>query len=155
MCSKKDKLYPIEFFLNFDYVGAPWDGGQSFGGLTVWSGNGGFSLRNVSLSIFCLENSERLDGVPPNIPEDFYFAYCAQVFGRPAPFQMAKYFALETTNVVAALGIHGICTYASQYGCEKKWVDHWLSVCPESSFLFPDGGRCRDCLWYDMVFKYI
>jgi len=148
MCSPQDKPYPIEFYLNFDYVGAPWEG-LSFEGMTVWSGNGGFSLRNVSLTKYCLENSEKLDGIKPNEPEDCYYAYCAQRFGRPAPYELSKYFAIETVDSPTSIGIHGLCTNYRKFGCNKDWVDKWLSVCPDSEFLFTNDGRCTDCMAYD------
>jgi len=143
LCSPKDKPYPLEFYLHWDYVGAPW-GGRGYNGLTVWTGNGGFSLRNLSLAIHCIENCHKVDGYHPSAPEDYFFAYCAQLFGHACPYDYSKYFAIETEDSDVALGVHGICTYARHFGCNKDWMNRWLSKCPDSSYLFP-GGTCSNC----------
>jgi len=143
MCDSNNKPYSLEFFLNFDYVGAPWDGRDFFDLPKVYVGNGGFSLRNVSLTKYCLQNSGPKDNHPVSAPEDYYFAYCAQVFGRPAPYEMAKFFAIETEHNDLALGIHGVCTY-SGFGCNSGVLSKWVAGCPDSSFLFPNN-LCPKC----------
>jgi len=138
--------YPIDFFLHFDYVGAPWDDDPIVAGIQVWTGNGGLALRNRSLTIYCLEHSGSLDNFPPFHPEDYYYAYCAQRFGRAAPPYLSQFFALETHIPPTTLGIHGVCLYANNYGCQKEWVDMWLKKCPESLFLFTGkNGTCSTC----------
>jgi len=129
-------------------VGAPWSG-RNFLDTFVYCGNGGFSLRNVSFMIHCLENSKILDNNGPSEPEDYYFAYCAQLFGTPTPFELARYFSIETIDSPDALGLHAICSYGRHLGCNKDWVKNWLTKCPESSSLFRlNGTVCDDgCIY--------
>jgi len=145
LCKSPDNPYPIEAFLNFDYIGPAWHG-YDYDSLLLITGSGGLSLRNISLMIYCLENSEAKDGRVPFTNEDFYFSYCAQLFGKPAPYDAALKFAIESQDSPFSYGIYGICTRGLHLGCNHAWVNKWLETCPESAFLFPSkDGLCADC----------
>jgi len=145
MCSHP--TIKLRDFFNFDFVGAPWkqfpDGyGAPYLGGRVYVGNGGFSLRNRTWMLSCLD---KMHFVPP---EDTFFAYCTErLGGRAAKTQQAWFFSIEgIPTPEGALGIHGVCTYPRLYtfGCDKNWGKKWLSTCPESEFMFPNG-RCWNC----------
>eukprot|EP01124_Arcella_intermedia_P019440 TRINITY_DN26754_c0_g1_i1.p1 TRINITY_DN26754_c0_g1~~TRINITY_DN26754_c0_g1_i1.p1 ORF type:complete len:439 (-),score=68.27 TRINITY_DN26754_c0_g1_i1:21-1250(-) len=142
---QKDFPYTIEDFLYFDYVGAPWGGPRSFLDSTVFVGNGGFSIRKKELMIKCIDFAVDSGYEIPMI-EDYWFAYCNTKFGKFAGWELARHFAIETVDPleIGALGIHGVCSYRRDKGCDKNWVAHWLSRCPSSAFLFSDG-RCNGC----------
>ncbi|KAJ2905199.1 hypothetical protein MKZ38_006105 [Zalerion maritima] len=57
LCANTDKS--LNDFLEYDWVGAPWNPNGRFGG------NGGLSLRRVSAIIEILRNQERIDGSEP------------------------------------------------------------------------------------------
>jgi len=147
MCSHP--TFYLKDFFRFDYVGAPWrqypphdNEGNGAGYLSsrVYVGNGGFSLRNRTWMIFCLDNF----GFAP--PEDTFFAYCTERLGRAATTHQAKFFSVEQIPTPeGAIGIHGVCAYNMPHGCDRNWVQNWLTTCPESEFMFPNG-KCRQCL---------
>jgi hypothetical protein len=81
----------IDFFLKYDYVGAPWNSNYHYDEYLV--GNGGFSLRKRDIMIYITENyniiNYSIKGITKNdeyyikntlnnkiIPEDFFFVKC-------------------------------------------------------------------------------
>jgi len=147
MCAPPELPYKIEDFLNFDYVGAPWSPPSAVSGNTIFVGNGGFSLRNRTHMITCIENHV---GRYP-VSEDMFFADCTLRTGRYTPRNIARYFSVESTfpHPSGALGIHGICHYGKHLGCNKTWVNNWLKQCPESEFLFANGKN--GCGWWCLL----
>lgn len=112
----------IESFLEYDYIGAPWPlwWKQSETGI----GNGGFSLRNVSLIKTCLnlfsiekvteeflETSQKKDSLVDGIlAEDVYFSRCFdKISGVRLPTrEIAFKFSCETTKYEGSTGFHGL-----------------------------------------------
>jgi hypothetical protein len=96
----------ISKFLEYDYVGSPWQNGKV--------GNGGLSLRRKSKMI---EVCEKVD---KNFTdhEDNYFCYQnAVVLNRPS-FQEAQQFSVETVFHEKSFGIHCPWKYLNTYELE-------------------------------------
>ena len=131
-------------FLNYDYIGAPWDNGHLYFNSQRWSkihekfkesglqyivGNGGFSLRSKKL----LNSIKTVVKHYNNEPEDVFIS----IFLRKeletngcifAPFDVAKSFSCESQNVngyhltpAESFGFHGRDTH-------RKYVDQLNTV---------------------------
>jgi len=89
----------IEYFLEWDYVGAPWKF-QDHGG------NGGLSIRNPKIMIEILNQATW----SPACFEDVFF--CNEMFnkkiGKLAPRKICKMFSAETIFETGTLGYHAI-----------------------------------------------
>jgi len=143
MCHPPNFPYNLSDFFNFDYVGAPWSGpGRAYQTSTVYVGNGGFSIRNRTFMIECIQRGHRNDGISLLEPEDYYFALCAQRFGRFCSYDIARYFAIETVDEPpeGSFGYHG---EHCPWGCNQDRVDRWLKMCPETSYVFVNGTCCH------------
>lgn len=92
ICKKNKDL--INYFLKYDYIGAPWKD------KTV--GNGGLSLRRKSKML------EIIDNCPyTNQPEDVYFGKaCPEIFRNIPSFENAKEFSVETVYNDKSFGVH-------------------------------------------------
>lgn len=92
ICKKNKDL--INYFLKYDYTGAPWKD------KTV--GNGGLSLRRKSKML------EIIDNCPyTNQPEDVYFGKaCSEIFRNIPDFENAKEFSVETVYNDKSFGVH-------------------------------------------------
>jgi hypothetical protein len=93
-----DQKHLLTKFLEYDLVGAPWNGGEV--GNEV--GNGGFTLRRKSKIL------EILDKCPPRkINEDGFFARgCAAAKARTPTAEEAKEFSVETIYAPQSFGVH-------------------------------------------------
>jgi hypothetical protein len=95
----------LDSFLAYDYVGAPWDGGDE-----MLVGNGGFSLRSkrlmnalreVSLEVYHPEDDVICRQLRPLLEEKFDIQFC--------PVDLAKEFSFETIKPVnETFGFHGL-----------------------------------------------
>ena len=94
----KDK---ISEFLEYDYVGAPWNAPNFF--LDGLVGNGGFSLRRKSKMVDILKNIPYDPYVIGN--EDVYFSWNTQ--NKPS-FEKASRFSSETHLNPESFGIHSV-----------------------------------------------
>jgi hypothetical protein len=115
-------------FLDYDYIGAPWQDDD-------WRvGNGGFSLRSKRLLALLQQDDLILDPTsfdPPDLPEDWYICewireYLEARGIRYAPPELARQFSLEGGEVVVTwsdeFGFHGL-----------TWTDisRWLRAHPD------------------------
>jgi hypothetical protein len=89
-----DQKHLLAKFLEYDLVGAPWNGGEV--------GNGGFTLRRKSKIL------EILDKCPPRkINEDVFFAQgCAAAKAHSPTAEEAKEFSVETIYAPQSFGVH-------------------------------------------------
>lgn len=121
-----------DFFLHYDYIGAPWNmvcswealakcGMSARQGIHVLVGNGGFSLRSKRF----LEATASFDYDDPVLEEDCFVALKKRLdlesMGmRYAPVELARQFSLETYIDERSLlgehfGFHGKFPHFSQY----------------------------------------
>ena len=117
--------YNINEFLQWDYIGAPWNH-DVYKDLKV--GNGGFSLRSKSIM------KQIINKIPIEeykskwlvydkkfsiCPEDVYFT-CNMYdhnIGKIAPFEIARMFSTESINEINSLGGHQF------WLSDDKWID--------------------------------
>lgn len=93
-------------FLEYDYVGSPWQNGKV--------GNGGLSLRRKSKMI---EICEKVDeNFTEN--EDNYFCYQNVVSLNRPSFQEAQRFSVETVFHEKSFGVHAPWKYLNKYELE-------------------------------------
>ena len=108
MILPKYKHY-INYFLNYDYVGAPWN--------NKLVGNGGLSIRKKSkmLEIINIENKKKtfyLMYKNKNINEDGFFSLNKNVFLLKPSFEEAKLFSMEQVySEKGSFGIHKAWNY--------------------------------------------
>ena len=123
MCSNSP--HKVSDFLQYDYVGAPWDlSWFSFSKVDL-VGNGGFSLRSRSKLL------DLLDLVPykPRMPEDVWYSQnLRRVNGSVAPVNVAKTFAVESIYYERPLGVH---RFHLSCRVQKKL----FKTCPESQMI--------------------
>lgn len=101
MCSTSP--HKITDFLQYDYVGAPWDPSWFPFSQVDFVGNGGFSLRSRSKILALIANLP-YDG---KVPEDVWYALnLRRVNGSVAPVNVAKTFAVESVYYERPLGVH-------------------------------------------------
>jgi hypothetical protein len=123
MCS--NPRYNLTDFLQYDYIGAPWDLSWFRFNKNYTVGNGGFSLRTRSkiLALLAL--------VPYNetMPEDVWYAQnMHRVNGSIPPVEIAKTFAVESVYYDRPLGVHRL-------GWGLQFQDDLAKTCPETTLI--------------------
>jgi hypothetical protein len=91
----EENIHKLDFFLQYDYVGAPWTNGRL--------GNGGLSLRRKSKM---LETIAVKGKAPEKIVEDAYFCLNNPVHLNMPTFRQAMDFSVETVFFDAPIGVH-------------------------------------------------
>jgi hypothetical protein len=112
-------------FLQYDYIGAPWDLSWYSGDENYLVGNGGFSLRTRSkiLALLAFVPHKR------RTPEDVYYAQnMHRVNGLIPPVEIAKTFAVESMYYDRPLGVH-------RYGWSCEFRAKLAKTCPESMLI--------------------
>ena len=90
-----ENILKLGFFLQYDYVGAPWTNGRL--------GNGGLSLRRKSKMLETI----RIKGkAPEKVVEDAYFCLNNPVHLNMPTFRQAMEFSVETVFFDAPIGVH-------------------------------------------------
>jgi hypothetical protein len=112
----------INFFLKYDYVGAPWFWSPK--GINNYVGNGGLSLRKKSKMIEIIEKD--IDN--NNLAEDVYFSCTNKVNLFKPSQQEAKFFAVEHIYSEVTFGVH-------QPWIIKKSNPNFYSIYPELQIL--------------------
>jgi hypothetical protein len=97
----------INDFLEYDYVGAPWQNG--------WIGNGGLSLRKKSKMLEVIDKVNK----DYKVNEDEYFSYQNVVYLYRPSFEKAKQFAIETIYNKKSFGVHNCYNYLQEVEWEK------------------------------------
>jgi hypothetical protein len=127
----------IHEFLQYDYVGAPWDLEPKSNFPSV--GNGGFSLRNRNMLMgivrdrgemndFNSVNKRHKSGtVLENIPEDIFFSLSLMKsgMGNVPDANVASYFSTENVVNKESLGGHQFWLY------DRSWTDRMNSLFQE------------------------
>jgi hypothetical protein len=126
-------------FLQYDYIGATWPHHPD-----TPVGNGGFSLRSVTL-LKALESPT----ITKRHPEDF----CICVDNKPilehqfgirfAPIEIAEQFAVERTSWHPAFGFHGFFNYGKALSPEE--LGAFLKLLPDS---YLGGVDTYDLIYY-------
>ena len=111
----------INDFLEYDYVGAPWNH-KPIKNERV--GNGGFSIRNKKKMLEIIYKCPYKD----NIPEDVYFCYQPDINIKKPDFEKAKLFSVE--EVFSEI----------TFGCHKPWgrdhTNNFFKLYPEAEILY-------------------
>lgn len=89
----------INYFLKYDYVGAPWPYEPRNNGHNV--GNGGLSLRKKSKMLEIMDKDHNI-----SLPEDVFFSCTTEVNLYKPSFDEAKYFSVENIFSKRAFGCH-------------------------------------------------
>ncbi|CAF0964333.1 unnamed protein product [Adineta ricciae] len=129
MCSNSPHY--ITDYLQYDYVGAPWDLTGFLYNQTYRVGNGGFSLRSREKTLALLKM------FPYNsfLPEDVWYAEnFHRVNASIAPINIAKTFSVESMFYARPVGVH-------QFPWNCKFRRQLRETCPESIMVLPNG-RC-------------
>uniref|UniRef100_A0A6C0H4P9 DUF5672 domain-containing protein n=1 Tax=viral metagenome TaxID=1070528 RepID=A0A6C0H4P9_9ZZZZ len=93
----------IDDFIEYDYVGAPWDEKSQDNVFRAEIGNGGLSLRNVSKMLYITE----IYPIRDVISEDLYFSFNLKLDKANLPsVEKAKNFSVETIYHPDTCGMH-------------------------------------------------
>jgi hypothetical protein len=125
MCSNSP--HKITDFLQYDYIGAPWNTSWFSFDKKYLVGNGGFSLRTRSkiLALLALVPYTR------RMPEDVWYAQnMHRVNGSIPPVEIAKKFAVESVYYDRPLGVHRL-------GWVPEFSTELARTCPESVLIRP------------------
>ena len=107
----------IEYFLEWDYVGAPWKVNAPWARPDRAGGNGGFSLRCPKKSLD-LCSKFPYSGRYGN--EDVYFTHhLEKVGGKVAPYKVCKKFSVETEYQTGTFGYHAIDKHLTPKQCDE------------------------------------
>jgi hypothetical protein len=152
-----DSSAPIETFIEFAYVGAPWSpsvspkGGfacaclrdKSLPRSRVRVGNGGLSLRRVDMTIRAIDRFFEFSGEMP-YNEDVWFSCAADHFGMLPTVKIARDFAIESMPLKRQSSEDAATT---PFGVHKPWaylsesqLEALKNVCPPLSRLMELGG---------------
>lgn len=119
--------YNICDFLHFDYIGPQWFDRLRPNGIVLDGGVGGFSLRDYSKSIDCLE---RFPGNLWQGGEDNYFAFHIELIGgKVAKKNDSAKFCTQNKFIYKSFAAHQISNLS------KVDKSRFLLYCPESKFL--------------------
>jgi hypothetical protein len=130
MCS--NSRHKITDFLQYDYIGAPWDTSWFFYDSHYLVGNGGFSLRTRSKTLALLA----LIPYDQNLPEDVFYAQNMHlVKGLIPSIEIAKTFAVESVYYDRPLGVHHFDTT-----CQFR--ANLSKTCPESMLVIRIPSVC-------------
>lgn len=123
-----DRMLWSDEYLNYDYIGAPWDGNDQYR-----VGNGGFSLRSKKL-IDALRDTEIQLGRQSRELEDAaicreYRQLLEQKYSITyAPYDIAKNFSFELNFTGNTFGFHGIWNTAKFFS--EKELDYIIDNMP-------------------------
>jgi hypothetical protein len=128
MCSNSP--HKITDYLQYDYIGAPWDPTWYPFDRKYLVGNGGFSLRSRSKVLALLAlipyDSQR--------PEDIWYAQnLHRVNASVAPVNIAKTFSVESVYYERPVGVHRF-----PWRCDFR--RKLAQTCPEAVMVLPNGG---------------
>jgi hypothetical protein len=123
MCS--NPRYNLTDFLQYDYIGSPWDLSWFKFDKNHSVGNGGFSLRTRSKILALLE----LVSYNKTVPEDVWYAnYMELVNGSIPSVEIAKAFAVESVFYDRPLAVHRL-------GWGVQFQSTLSTTCPEITLL--------------------
>jgi hypothetical protein len=128
MCSNSP--HKITDYLQYDYIGAPWDPTWYPFDRNYLVGNGGFSLRSRS-KILALITLIPYDF---QVAEDIWYAQnLHRVNATIAPVHIAKTFSVESIYYERPLGVHRF-----PWRCDFR--RKLAKTCPEVVMVLPNGG---------------
>ena len=129
MCSNSP--HKITDYLDYDYIGAPWDVKSCCGSREAPVSNGGFSFRNRIKTIQLLQITQWTDENDP-IPEDLWFAINFRRYLNASipPVDIAKTFAVESIFYSQPMAAHKLLlSYRNRRRLYK--------TCPEARLIPP------------------
>lgn len=102
----------IEEFMEWDYVGSPWNAGADWARWDRAGGNGGLSLRNP---VAMIETIQRGRPVMWTRNEDVFFTHRLSSCGfKVAPFKVCVRFSCEAAFALGTFGYHNIYHFFSK-----------------------------------------
>jgi hypothetical protein len=126
MCSNSP--HKVTDFLQYDYIGAPWDLSFFLHNKQYRVGNGGFSLRTRSKILALLA----LVPYDPKLPEDVWYAQnMHRVNGSIPSIEIAKTFSVESMYYERPVGVH-------RFPWHCRFRADIAKTCPESMLVMPD-----------------
>ena len=130
LCQRSN--YPWSLYLQYGYVGGPFrtssDKSNPLPDDIVYQ-NGGFSLRRKSLMLKAINDKKPGENT---WPEDYWFSQTKRDITKPAPYSMAKSFAIEGLYTGQhPLGIHKPWDYL-----QPKQLNSLRQQCPEIRTIF-------------------
>lgn len=127
ICCKQSR-FSLRDFSEYDYIGSNWSRQRPVG-LILDGGNGGFSLRDWSLSRKCLASFD-----PALWPggEDGYFAFHLELMGAcVASHEESGRFGTQDEFLDKSLGGHRISKL------KRGELEAFMNYCPEAKIIFP------------------
>lgn len=121
---QKDLIYD---FLEYDYVGAPWNENKTaddYVGPPVANGvgNGGLSLRRKTKMLEIIDKCPYVNRQDNRLPEDVYFAIgCNNIIINKPSIEKAKLFSMEMLKSEKSFGVHktwGFFDYSLEPQCK-------------------------------------
>jgi hypothetical protein len=122
----------IDDFLDWDFVGAPWDTNSK-------CGNGGLSLRKKSSTLDVI----RRDNGSSAYNEDQFFCERLAKYGyKVAPYITSRRFSIEMAYFDLPAGVHQVF-YHHRIGTD--WLYKIHETCPEARVISPPQCRLTSC----------
>jgi len=132
LCRGSD--FHLHDFLQYDYIGSKWPRRRPVG-LVVDGGNGGFSLRDWSRCMECLQR------FPPAVwggEEDGYFAFHLDLMGaKVGRTSECARFSTQESFLFRSFGAHKISEL------DPASLARFLDYCPEAYLILPTGAVDR------------
>ncbi|CAF4029012.1 unnamed protein product [Rotaria sp. Silwood2] len=129
MCSNSP--HKITDFLQYDYVGGPWDSSWFIFSKVDFVGNGGFSLRTRSKILALLA----LHPYDNKVPEDVWYSQnLRRVNASIAPVHVAKTFSVDTVFYERPLAVH-------RFALRCRTREKLFETCPEAMMVL--SGPCQ------------
>lgn len=119
MCSNSP--HKITDYLQYDYIGAPWDSREPR------VGNGGFSFRNKNKTLNLLEQMNYSGDVNEDV---WYSMHMLNVGSVIAPLNVSKTFSVESIFYENPLGVH-------KMGINKTDLKKLCEACPDARLVPP------------------
>jgi len=115
LINKKYKHF-INYFLKYDYVGAPWKWDNNVG-------NGGLSLRKKSKMLEIIKNDNNRYNNDKFINEDLYFSMSKIVKLYKPSYKLAKRFSMESIFLLKTFGCHKAYIHINNNILFKRYPD--------------------------------
>lgn len=129
MCSNSP--HKVTDFIQYDYVGAPWDTSIYPYDQRYRVGNGGFSIRSRSKTLALIAHLP----YDPAYPEDIWYALNFHLVNASIPsIEIAMTFSVESMFYERPVGVH-------RFPWHCKFRADLARVCPESVMVMPDVCR--------------
>lgn len=125
-CLCSNPKHDIDYFLEYGYVGGPLKKNDDDNAIVYQ--NGGFSLRRKSAMLKAIKTKKKDENTWPC---DFWFSQKKKYIVKPAPYKVAKDFAIERVYSDRPYGVHKPWAFL-----KKNELDKLRKDCPEIKTIF-------------------